>query len=79
MPANRTQPHHIDHWFDVGPTELWNLVSLCPHHHHRHHDREFDIHRTAEGDLRFEARDGRPIGTATGGCWKRPRVRAGPA
>jgi hypothetical protein len=77
VPAHRTQPHHIDHWFDLGPTELWNLVSLCPYHHHRHHDRDFDIRRTAEGDLRFETRD-RLIGMATGGCWKRPRVRAGP-
>ncbi|MEA2672268.1 MAG: hypothetical protein QOG45_2488 [Chloroflexota bacterium] len=77
VPANRTQPHHIDHWFDLGPTELWNLVSLCTYHHHRHHDGEFDIRRTAEGDLRFETRD-RLIGMATGGCWKRPRVRAGP-
>jgi hypothetical protein len=77
VPANRTQPHHIDHWFDLGPTELWNLVSLCGYHHHRHHDGEFDIRRTAEGDLRFETRD-RLLGMATGGCWKRPRVRAGP-
>ncbi|HEV7465786.1 MAG TPA: DUF222 domain-containing protein [Candidatus Dormibacteraeota bacterium] len=78
VPANRTQPHHIDHWFDLGPTETWNLVSLCGYHHHRHHDGEFDIRRTAEGDLRFETRDRRLIGTATGGAWKAPRVRAGP-
>jgi hypothetical protein len=77
VPANRTQPHHIDHWFDLGPTETWNLVSLCTYHHNRHHDGEFDIRRTAEGDLRFETRD-RLIGMATAGCWKRPRVRAGP-
>jgi hypothetical protein len=76
--AGRTQPHHIHHWFDLGPTELWNLVSMCRYHHTRHHDGEFDIRRTAEGDLRFETRDGRLIGTATGGGWKRPRVRAGP-
>jgi hypothetical protein len=46
--------------------------------HHRHHQGEFDIIRTAEGDLHFVTPDGRLIGTLTGGKWKRPRKRAGP-
>jgi hypothetical protein len=29
--------HHIVHWEDGGPTELWNLVLVCPHHHRLHH------------------------------------------
>lgn len=29
--------HHIRHWEDGGPTELWNLVLLCPYHHRLHH------------------------------------------
>ena len=29
--------HHIDHWEDGGPTELHNLVLLCPYHHRLHH------------------------------------------
>jgi hypothetical protein len=29
--------HHIRHWEDGGPTELDNLVLLCPHHHRLHH------------------------------------------
>ncbi|WP_163650790.1 HNH endonuclease signature motif containing protein [Mycobacterium mantenii] len=29
--------HHIWHWEDGGPTELANLVLLCPHHHRLHH------------------------------------------
>jgi hypothetical protein len=29
--------HHIRHWEDGGPTELWNLVLVCPHHHRAHH------------------------------------------
>jgi hypothetical protein len=77
-PARRCQPHHIRHWADLGPTKRWNLLSLCTYHHNRHHDGEFDIRRTAEGDLRFVAADGRLIGTATGGFWKVPRTRAGP-
>ena len=29
--------HHIRHWEDGGPTELNNLVLLCPYHHRLHH------------------------------------------
>ncbi|OMC37335.1 hypothetical protein A5740_04940 [Mycobacterium sp. GA-1841] len=29
--------HHIQHWEDGGPTELWNLVLVCPYHHRAHH------------------------------------------
>jgi hypothetical protein len=29
--------HHLRHWEDGGPTELDNLVLLCPHHHRMHH------------------------------------------
>jgi hypothetical protein len=29
--------HHLRHWEDGGPTELFNLVLLCPFHHRLHH------------------------------------------
>ena len=29
--------HHIRHWEDGGPTELSNLVLICPYHHRLHH------------------------------------------
>ena len=29
--------HHLVHWEDGGPTELSNLVLLCPFHHRLHH------------------------------------------
>ena len=29
--------HHILHWEDGGPTELANLVLVCPYHHRLHH------------------------------------------
>jgi hypothetical protein len=29
--------HHLRHWEDGGPTELFNLVLVCPHHHRLHH------------------------------------------
>jgi hypothetical protein len=76
--ATRCEAHHIHHWADGGPTELWNLGSACSGHHDRHHDGEFDIIRTLEGDLHFVTPDGRLIGKVTGGKWKRPRKRAGP-
>jgi hypothetical protein len=29
--------HHIEHWENGGPTDLNNLVLLCPYHHRLHH------------------------------------------
>jgi hypothetical protein len=29
VPATRCEAHHIDHAFNGGPTELWNLLALC--------------------------------------------------
>ncbi|WP_333891935.1 HNH endonuclease signature motif containing protein [Mycolicibacterium gadium] len=29
--------HHIQHWEDGGPTDLDNLVLVCPYHHRAHH------------------------------------------
>jgi hypothetical protein len=29
--------HHLKHWEDGGPTDLDNLVLLCPYHHRLHH------------------------------------------
>ena len=29
--------HHIIHWENGGPTELHNLVLVCPYHHRLHH------------------------------------------
>ena len=29
--------HHIRHWEDGGPTEMFNLVLVCPYHHRLHH------------------------------------------
>ncbi len=36
--------HHIWHWEDGGPTELWNLVLVCPFHHRLHHRGLITIH-----------------------------------
>jgi hypothetical protein len=78
VPATRCEAHHIHHVDDGGPTKLWNLLALCSGHHKRHHDGEFDILRSPEGNLSFVTRDGRPMGEVTGGFWRRPKNRAGP-
>ncbi|MEN4474308.1 HNH endonuclease signature motif containing protein [Mycolicibacterium cosmeticum] len=52
--------HHIIHWEDGGPTDLDNLILLCPHHHRLHHRGEITItgpaHRLVVTDT-----DGDPI------------------
>ncbi|OCB47827.1 hypothetical protein A5721_07670 [Mycobacterium vulneris] len=35
--------HHIVHWEDGGPTDLDNLVLVCPYHHRAHHRGEITI------------------------------------
>ena len=40
--------HHIQHWENGGPTELRNLVLLCPYHHREHHRGEITITGAAD-------------------------------
>jgi hypothetical protein len=56
--------HHLVHWRDGGPTDLANLLSLCPHHHDGHHRGEFSItgDPTSPDGLCFETRTGLLIG-----------------
>ncbi|OYO19297.1 HNH endonuclease [Enemella dayhoffiae] len=32
-PPEDCEAHHLQPWWAYGPTKLWNLVLLCPHHH----------------------------------------------
>jgi hypothetical protein len=41
--SRRTDLHHIQHWVNGGPTDLDNLISLCPWHHKVIHDRGYTI------------------------------------
>ncbi len=63
VPARRADAHHIKHWADGGPTDLDNLLLLCPFHHQRHHDGGFQIVKLPNGEVRFETHDGHVIGT----------------
>jgi hypothetical protein len=40
--------HHIVHWLAGGPTDTWNLISLCPRHHKMHHRGELGISGNAD-------------------------------
>ncbi|MFP5486703.1 MAG: HNH endonuclease signature motif containing protein, partial [Acidimicrobiia bacterium] len=55
--------HHIVHWNQGGPTDTWNLVSLCAKHHKLHHQGRLGI--TGDADLFdglvFTDPDGHPV------------------
>jgi len=52
--------HHIWHWEDGGPTELDNLVLVCPYHHRAHHRGVITITGTAQ-HLVVTDQEGRPL------------------
>ncbi len=52
--------HHVRHWEDGGPTELNNLVLVCPHHHRSHHRGLITITGPAD-DLIVTDSAGRPL------------------
>jgi hypothetical protein len=52
--------HHIVHWEDGGPTELDNLVLVCPFHHRAHHRGVITITGTAQ-DLTVTDQEGAPL------------------
>ncbi|MGA5534786.1 DUF222 domain-containing protein [Mycolicibacterium nivoides] len=60
--------HHIVHWEDGGPTELDNLVLVCPHHHRLHHRRLITITGPADRLVVTDSA-GRPL---HGGSLARP-------
>ena len=55
--------HHIVHWEDDGPTDTWNLICLCPHHHRLHHQGKLGIVGNADlaGGVVFTNLAGNPI------------------
>jgi len=58
------QIHHRQHWADGGPTDLTNLLGLCPAHHKLVHEGGWSIHGCPEpgpgpdSRLRFVRPDG---------------------
>jgi hypothetical protein len=52
--------HHIVHWEDGGPTELANLVLVCPYHHRSHHRGDITISGSSQR-LSITDSAGRPL------------------
>ncbi len=52
--------HHLVHWENGGPTELSNLVLLCPFHHRLHHKGVITLTGPAE-NLKVTDSDGEPM------------------
>ncbi|MEB3982870.1 HNH endonuclease signature motif containing protein [Mycobacterium sp. 663a-19] len=67
--------HHLQHWEDGGPTELANLVLVCPYHHRLHHRGIITITGPADA-LRVTDSDGRPLSP---GSLARPPTQPPPA
>jgi hypothetical protein len=56
--------HHIVHWEDGGPTELENLVLVCPYHHRLHHRGGITITGPAD-KLKVTDSDGQTLSDAS--------------
>jgi hypothetical protein len=67
--------HHIVHWENGGPTELTNLVLVCPYHHRLHHQGRITI-TGAPDALTVTDEDGQPLHP---GSLARPPTQAPPA
>uniref|UniRef100_UPI00111C4E20 HNH endonuclease signature motif containing protein n=1 Tax=Mycobacterium avium TaxID=1764 RepID=UPI00111C4E20 len=67
--------HHLRHWEDGGPTELANLVLVCPYHHRLHHRGIITITGPAEA-LSVTDSDGQPL---SAGSLARPPSHPPPA
>jgi Domain of unknown function (DUF222) len=59
-PPEWTDGHHIEHWADLGETEVPNLVSLCRRHHHMVHERGWSIRLEPDGSVSVDEPPGRP-------------------
>lgn len=53
--------HHIWHWADGGPTDLWNLILLCRSCHRRVHAEGIQIAVGLDRRWAFHRADGTPI------------------
>jgi hypothetical protein len=56
--------HHVQHWEDGGPTELFNLVLVCPYHHRLHHQGVITITGPAERLVVTDAEGNRLTGAS---------------
>jgi hypothetical protein len=50
-PQSWCEAHHLRHWLHGGPTDLANLVLLCPAHHRAVHEGGWRLGRDTDGRL----------------------------
>jgi len=55
------QAHHVVLWDHGGPTDLDNLILLCPEHHRLFHEGGYTIDALGNGQFTFRQADGRVI------------------
>ena len=53
--------HHLIHWAHGGPTDLDNLISLCPYHHRLIHEGGWHISGDPNGKVTWITPGGRPF------------------
>jgi predicted restriction endonuclease len=56
IPAAWCEAHHLRPWSAGGRTSVDDGVLLCGFHHHRAHDRAYDMTTLGNGDIRFHRR-----------------------
>lgn len=56
MPADFCEAHHVTPWQHGGRTDLDNAILLCAWHHHRAHDRDYDMKHLPNGEVRYTRR-----------------------
>ncbi|MGE2728242.1 HNH endonuclease signature motif containing protein [Mycolicibacterium vaccae] len=66
--------HHLIHWEHGGPTDLTNLVLVCPYHHRAHHNGALTLTGPAD-HLTVTDPDGDPL---TGAALSRPPTQEPP-
>ncbi|WIM87098.1 DUF222 domain-containing protein [Candidatus Mycobacterium wuenschmannii] len=56
--------HHLTHWENGGPTDLTNLILVCPYHHRQHHHGDITITGPAN-QLTITDNDDHPLTNAS--------------
>jgi hypothetical protein len=77
MKAAFCHPHHIWHWVNGGPTDLSNLVLLCPFHHRLVHTRGLEVKLLPDGTFEMTCPDGQVRSTSPPGADVRQMAMAG--
>jgi hypothetical protein len=57
----RLIPHHVQWWIHDGPTDLDNLILLCPAHHRAVHEVGYTVRALGDGRFAFTRPDSTPV------------------